>query len=667
MTAHDVMIAKLQTTLCSNTGACSLCRDGECRVAEKSEEQLTYVTSSIEKNIFLSACPGSGKTEVVGLKAAYEFNHWDRTPGGIAVLTFTNNAASEITERVCQFAGNDRIGFPHFVGTIDSWLHQYIVHPFAHIETKYSGIEGDHSIRLIDETETPLGSTDKSFLHSFEVPFLPIKIYANNIQWTGEEWKVSTIKRGEKQSIAELMTTPNFVNYLSKKDKNGNLCSSWCTEEKISNDFLDTKIKFFKAGMATYSDMEVLAELLLEQHNNLKQKTSQRFPVIIIDECQDLSKIQLSILKLLKDAGTVIHFIGDLNQAIYEFKDVAPIEIKNFTVGERFNNLHLTKNFRSSNSIVGFCNQLVPIKHYPSAFREDIGNSTCICVSYPKKKISELPQWFEELLDNKISTEDVPIDFDNCKIIARGWSTVSKLRATGRQSGFTKHQWPVAAMMLWEMGYPESMPEAINLMGRFVSKVCLPDLSSTTRNNFCPEIITVPSTWRIMVSELLTKCIGHPRLGNLNATWKDWAAHVRSEFTVALSEVLSHCPELSEENIATSMSFKAPNGGGAKVITSEISISNTNKSKIPITTIHDVKGQTFDATMVVSSPNRIGSDGHWTHWLDDPTSEAARLAYVASSRSKHLLVWAVPELNDAGKKQLADLGFVIEELPDNST
>ena len=44
---------------------------------------------------------------------------------------------------------------------------------------------------------------------------------------------------------------------------------------------------------------------------------SKRFPLIIIDECQDLSWVQLNILKKLQEQESTLHFIGDLNQAIY--------------------------------------------------------------------------------------------------------------------------------------------------------------------------------------------------------------------------------------------------------------------------------------------------------------------------------------------------------------
>ncbi len=81
-------------------------------------------------------------------------------------------------------------------------------------------------------------------------------------------------------------------------------------------------------------------------------------------------------------------------------------------------------------------------------------------------------------------------------------------------------------------------------------------------------------------------------------------------------------------------------------------------SDIKIITIHSVKGQTFEAVMVVSAINKTGTeDGHWTQWIEDSKNEAARLAFVASSHPRHLLIWAVPSPINSEKELLRDLGF----------
>ena len=83
-----------------------------------------------------------------------------------------------------------------------------------------------------------------------------------------------------------------------------------------------------------------------------------------------------------------------------------------------------------------------------------------------------------------------------------------------------------------------------------------------------------------------------------------------------------------------------------------------------MTTIHSVKGETLDAILLVSAPNKQGTqDGHWTQWLANSKTEAARLAYVASSRSKHLLTWAIPgPISRQEKDRIHDIGFHVVEM-----
>ncbi|MCO2242589.1 hypothetical protein FA379_30230, partial [Pseudomonas aeruginosa] len=84
-------------------------------------------------------------------------------------------------------------------------------------------------------------------------------------------------------------------------------------------------------------------------------------------------------------------------------------------------------------------------------------------------------------------------------------------------------------------------------------------------------------------------------------------------------------------------------------------------TRLRFETIHQVKGETHDATVVVSSQQSGPHQSHWKDWLADPASEAARFAYVASSRPRHLLIWAVKKLKDDELKRLAGLGFEILE------
>lgn len=135
---------------------CYLLAEGEickgykqCRISEKTVEQLEYVLMSKEENVFLKACAGSGKTEVVGLKTAYEMKKWNLYNQGIAVLTFTNDATNVIIDRVRQFTGKSNT-YPHYIGTLSSFIHSYIVQPFAYKLRGFKGKDGDFSFQIIE-------------------------------------------------------------------------------------------------------------------------------------------------------------------------------------------------------------------------------------------------------------------------------------------------------------------------------------------------------------------------------------------------------------------------------------------------------------------------------------------------------------------------------------
>ena len=155
-----------------------------CRILEKTKSQLDYVVAPIDRNIFLKACAGSGKTEVVGLKAAYEIKRWNNKHSGIAFLSFTNDATNVIRERVKEFSNNEKI-YPHFIGTLSSFIHGYIVQPFAYSIIEYNGKNRDFSLSIIDENTKVY---QDHWLNHFKckIPFISIKgnrndIFANQI------------------------------------------------------------------------------------------------------------------------------------------------------------------------------------------------------------------------------------------------------------------------------------------------------------------------------------------------------------------------------------------------------------------------------------------------------------------------------------------------------
>ena len=172
--------------------------------------------------------------------------------------------------------------------------------------------------------------------------------------------------------------------------------------------------------------------------------------------------------------------------------------------------------------------------------------------------------------------------------------------------------------------------------------------------------------WRLFLAKVLDKCNQNAGISNIENTWSDWAVDVRTHFSNVVNQAKSILKSANQDTIdqlGQGFSFRALSGHANEPVSDILLSRPINHSGIKITTIHDVKGETLDAVMVVSAVSKSGTtDGHWEQWLEDQDAEAARLAYVASSRPRHLLVWAVPEISEEQAPILTRLGFSHQSL-----
>ncbi|MCB5288102.1 MAG: ATP-dependent helicase, partial [Candidatus Cloacimonetes bacterium] len=661
MATHEELFHTIAANVCNKpesqtAGVCfaqtanPLCLDhGGCRLHEKTLEQLRYVQQSITESTFLRACPGSGKTEVVGLKAAHEIKSWPYSNKGIAVLTFTNNAADEIAERITQFAGFSGTAYPNFVGTIDSWLHGYVANPFAHLLTKFPGKDGDRSFKVI-ETDY-----QADWLNSFVAPTRYLSenkrktpIYANNYYLDAETSLFYIRPLGGLQWIThtKFYGSPQFTKFRSDKP--------WLTKKKYLAGFRDNKIKFWKAGFCTYQDIEFLAYSILKKNrNDIATMLSKRFPFIIIDECQDLSWVQLRIFEILQKQGSVLHFVGDLNQGIYSFKKVFPQKVKEFADEKGLTEMPLDENFRSVQPIVNLCGKLCNQGAICGRSMDGNPQPSCVLFIYSLNKLSGLPQQFSHYLTTN------GLDVNNSVILARGKALIRKLRPGFDDGHLVISKLPTQAILLWNTGDWDRQKAALEKLGRYIAKTYFSENYIDSKNQYCPESVPSKIQWRTFLAAVLMECGHLSSMVDLNMLWSQWSKGFKKNFPKIVSKAaMEHEIKLND----IEFKYRCPRGNASLLLAEYMAgISGGEEaSKIRITTIHQVKGETHDATLLVSSPDkRGGKGGHWSEWLDQSAydGEYTRFAYVASSRPKRLLAWAIPEENKEGITKLQELGF----------
>ena len=216
------------------------------------------------------------------------------------------------------------------------------------------------------------------------------------------------------------------------------------------------------------------------------------------------------------------------------------------------------------------------------------------------------------------------------------------------------------ALQLWNVKTPNTMTMALELAGMQISKWFGGGISK--KNYYCPKEISSIFAWRIFLMNILNGMIKNQRLNNLEVTYGVWHDLVRKELDAIIKENYTFLfpYDINENRFVVKIVDKFPVSRGNKN-NKIIPFEFKEEIDIPIRTIHGSKGCTYDTTLVISSPKTNSEGGHWKkHWLQGE-GEDKRVGYVATTRSKYLLVLGVPTLSQEDRKLLESYGFVSED------
>ncbi|MFH1447882.1 MAG: ATP-dependent helicase, partial [Candidatus Micrarchaeota archaeon] len=256
------------------------------------------------------ACPGSGKTKTVGTRLAWRMATWKSRNSGVAALSFTNVAYEEIGQQLKSLGLPIQPGWPHFLGTIDSFVNQFIFLPFGHIVmgcNRRPEVVNDHN-RAWVERNIVVNNLGDCYRKGCKSTYFSLEI-GGGLRWCGPSRQ------------------PN------------------CTRSRCC----DMKSVMLKSGYALPGDAMYFGLKILEEKPYLRKALVARFPEIIIDEAQDTSETQVKIIELLAESGCEIALVGDPDQSIFEFNGARPDLFQRFE--QKWPSVPLSMNFRSSQNI----------------------------------------------------------------------------------------------------------------------------------------------------------------------------------------------------------------------------------------------------------------------------------------------------------------------------
>ena len=276
------------------------------------------------------AGPGSGKTLVITHRIQHLIEQKHVRPGEILVITFTRAAAGEMSARFQKLAGmQSQVTF----GTFHS-VFFYILKLAYHYNA--SNIAGEEQCR-------------KFLCEAVKMLELDVPDEGEFVSGILEE--ISSIKNDRL----------NLEHYYSKN----------CSEEIFMKLYREYENRLRRENLVDFDDMLSMTLELLEQRQDILAVWQKKFKYILIDEFQDINRVQYEVIRLLAKPENNLFIVGDDDQSIYRFRGARP-EImlgfeQDYPGAARY---LLDVNFRCSGEIVAAAGRL--ISQNRSRFDKDI-------------------------------------------------------------------------------------------------------------------------------------------------------------------------------------------------------------------------------------------------------------------------------------------------------
>jgi len=242
----------------------------------------------------IQACPGSGKTTTLAAKLIILRNKVPKSfKQGICIITHTNVAVEEIKQKLGS-SYNFYANYPNHFGTIQSVVDKYFSIPAFKNKFNYSPsiIDTDTYCKEINKFRSLNGTALLLSANGIdEIGYLSYNKHNFNISKNINDSEAFIISR-----ISEIKMLSHY--------------------QKIK----DAKDKLFRDGYIKYEEAYSLAFKYLRENPKLKELFSKRFPLVLIDEMQDMETHQSELISLLcVNTPTIVQKIGDINQSIYNY------------------------------------------------------------------------------------------------------------------------------------------------------------------------------------------------------------------------------------------------------------------------------------------------------------------------------------------------------------
>ena len=275
------------------------------------------------------AGPGSGKTTVITNRIVHLIEKHKVKPEEILVITFSKAASKEMRERFYKLKldyGTSPVTFGTFHGIyygILKWAYKLTSENIFSDEQKYQLLQ-----RVVERMNLDIDD-EKDFLQ-------------------GIAGEISNVKN-------------NCIPLSEYKCLN-------CDEQEFIQIYQTYETERKRLKKIDFDDMLVLTYELFQKRPDILKAWQAKFKYILIDEFQDINKVQYDVIRMLAAPENNLFIVGDDDQSIYQFRGARPEIMLNFPKDfPETRQIILDVNYRSTKAIVNGAARVIQHnrKRYP--------------------------------------------------------------------------------------------------------------------------------------------------------------------------------------------------------------------------------------------------------------------------------------------------------------
>lgn len=274
--------------------------------------------------LLIMAGAGSGKTKVLTCRIAYLLEQ-GVAPYHILAITFTNKAAAEMRERVNRMVG---------VQAKDIWLSTFHAFCARFLRLEIDGLPGyKHNFVIYDSSDSQ--ALVKACLRELNL---------DDKQYTprGIQAAISNAKNALQDAREFERQADNFY------------------AKKVAEVYQLYQQKLRGNNALDFDDLLMLAVILLQQNEAIRQKYQEKFRYILIDEYQDTNRAQYLLARLLAEKYRNLCVVGDADQSIYGWRGADIHNILDFENDyPETKIIKLEQNYRSTQMILDAANAVI--------------------------------------------------------------------------------------------------------------------------------------------------------------------------------------------------------------------------------------------------------------------------------------------------------------------